>query len=401
MIEKALNKIDPVRSRPREFASATVTLGRPASNGIDWLLVFFILPIIAAGLATMRSFGGEGVGSVFFNKQVVWILLGFSIFFVFSFIDFRFLKRTDVLVAIYLLNTIILLLLFIVGHVAYGSKSWFSFSFFSFQPVDMMKLVLVLILAKYFSRRHVEIRDTKHIFISGFYAFLPFVLVLLQPDFGSAMIIFFIWLGMVLVSGISKLHLLAVFALGTVIFTLFWFFIFAPYQKARIINFIHPLADIHGTGYNAFQSTIAVGSGEITGKGLGFGTQSRLKFLPQPQADFVFAAYAEEWGFIGSVLILLLYGLLIWRILYSATLGAYNFEILFSMGIAIFFMSHIIINIGMNLALLPVTGIPLPFMSYGGSHLMFEFAGLGILMSMKRYARFAHRDDTKNEFLGV
>ncbi len=139
----------------------------------------------------------------------------------------------------------------------------------------------------------------------------------------------------------------------------------------------------------------------ITGKGLGFGTQSRLKFLPQPQADFVFAAYAEEWGLVGSLLILLLYGAIIWRILYSAVLGAYNFEMLFGMGIAIFFMSHILVNIGMNLGLMPVTGIPLPFMSYGGSHLLFEFTGLGILMSMNRYSRSVHRDDVKNEFLGA
>ncbi len=372
-----------------------------ALNKIDWLLVFFILPIILAGLVTMKSFTPLEDTSNFFSKQIIWILVGFAVFFVFSFIDFRFLKRTNVLVALYLINAGILLLLFILGNVANGAKSWLDFGFFSFQPVDMTKLVLVLILAKYFSRRHVEVRDIKHIFISGFYAFVPFVLVLLQPDFGSAMIIFFIWLGMVLVSGISKIHLFAVFASAVVIFTVFWFFIFAPYQKARISNFIHPLTDIRGTGYNAFQSTIAVGSGEIVGKGLGFGTQSRLKFLPQPQADFVFAAYAEEWGLIGSLLILLLYGLVIWRILYAATLGAYNFEILFSLGIAIFFMSHILINIGMNLGLMPVTGIPLPFMSYGGSHLLFEFSGLGILMGMRRYARSVHRDDTKNEFLGA
>lgn len=372
-----------------------------ALNRIDWLLVFFILPIIVAGLVTMKSFAPLESAGDFFNKQIIWVLIGLTIFFVFSFIDFRFLKRTNVLVFIFLLNSAILLLLFVLGNVSHGAKSWFDFGYFSFQPVDIMKLVLVLILAKYFSRRHVEIRDTKHIFISGFYAFIPFVLVLLQPDFGSAMIIFFIWLGMVLVSGISKVHLLLVFTSGLVIFAFFWFLIFAPYQKARVANFISPLSDIHGTGYNAFQSTIAVGSGQITGKGLGFGTQSRLKFLPAPQSDFVFAAYAEEWGLVGSLLILLLYGLVIWRILYSATLGAYNFEILFSMGIAIFFMSHILINIAMNLGLMPVTGIPLPFMSYGGSHLLTEFAGLGILMSMRRYARIAHRDKMKNEFLGA
>ncbi|MFA6000144.1 MAG: rod shape-determining protein RodA [Candidatus Paceibacterota bacterium] len=368
---------------------------------IDWMLVFFIIPLALAGLATMRSFvPEEGAGS-FFDKQIIWIVLSFTIFFIFSFIDFRFLKRTNVLVFIFLSFCAILLLLFILGNVVHGSKSWFDFGGFSFQPADMMKLVLVLILAKYFSRRHVEIRDIKHIFISGFYAFLPFVLVLLQPDFGSAMIIFFIWLGMVLVSGISKTHLFVVFLCGVLIFISFWFFVFADYQKARIANFVNPLADIHGSGYNAFQSTIAVGSGQILGKGLGFGTQSRLKFLPEYQTDFVLAAYAEEWGFVGSILVIILFGLVIWRILYMASRGDSNFEMLFGMGIAIFFMSHILIHIGMNIGLLPITGIPLPFMSYGGSHLLTEFMGLGMLMGMHRYSRPAHPDDMKNEFLGL
>lgn len=374
---------------------------RKISNGIDWLLFLFILPIISAGLFTMKSFAPLEATGDFFSRQIIWVLIGLTVFFVFAFTDFRFLKHTNILALVYILSSVILFLLFILGYVSHGAKSWFNLGLFSFQPVDLMKLVLVLVLAKYFSRRHVEIHDIKHIFISGLYMLVPLVLVLLQPDFGSAMIIFFIWLGMVLVSGISKMHLLAVFTSGIFLFVVFWFFIFAPYQKARIMTFVDPLADIHGSGYNAFQSTVAVGSGQITGKGLGFGTQSRLKFLPQPQSDFVFAAFAEEWGLIGSILILFLYSLVIYRILDSALLGAYNFEILFGMGIAIFFMSHILINIGMNLGLMPVTGIPLPFMSYGGSHLIIEFAALGILMSMKSYTRSVHRDDVKNEFLGA
>lgn len=372
-----------------------------AIKRIDWLLVFFIIPIVLAGLVTMKSFAPSEDAGNFFDKQVIWAVLSFAVFFLFSFIDFRFLKRTNILVFLFLFFSFLLLILFIFGNISHGAQSWFSFGGFSFQPADMIKLVLVLILAKYFSRRHVEIRDIKHIFISGFYALIPFILILFQPDFGSALIVFFIWLGMVLVSGISKTHFLFVFLSGILIFVSFWFFVFAPYQKARIVDFINPLADIHGSGYNAFQSTIAVGSGQISGKGLGFGTQSRLKFLPEYQTDFILAAYAEEWGFVGSILILLLYGLVIWRILYTASFGATNFEILFGMGIAIFFMSHILINIGMNLGLLPVTGIPLPFMSYGGSHLLTEFMGLGILMSMRRYARPAHRDDMRNEFLGL
>ncbi len=370
-------------------------------NRIDWLLVLFILPIVSAGLITMKSFTPlESTGN-FFGKQIIWVLVSFTVFFIFSFIDFRFLKRTDVLVFLFLFFCFLLIVLIGLGHISNGAKSWFNLGFFFFQPVDLMKLILVLVLAKYFSRRHVEIRDIKHIFISGVYAFVPLVLVLLQPDFGSAMIILSIWLGMVLVSGISKMHLFLVFVSGALVFAALWAFAFAPYQKARIYNFINPLADIHKSGYNVFQSTIAVGSGQLLGKGLGFGTQSRLKFLPVPQSDFIFAAFSEEWGFMGSALILFLYILIIWRILYSTSFGSSNFEILFGMGIAIFFMSHILINVGMNLGLLPVTGIPLPFMSYGGSHLLTEFAGLGILMSMRKYGRSAHRDDTKHEFLGV
>jgi len=372
-----------------------------ALKRIDWLLVFFILPIILAGLFTMKSFTPvEGMAN-FFEKQIGWIIFSLIVFFLFSFIDFRFLYRTEIILGIFLFSLALLALLFLIGNIAKGAQSWFSLGGFSFQPADLIKLVLVLVLAKYFSRRHVEIKNVKHIFISALYAFVPFVFVLLQPDFGSAMILFLIWLGMVLVSGISKKHLLLVFTGGILTFFLLWSFAFAPYQKARIVSFLNPLADIHGSGYNAFQSTVAVGSGGVLGKGVGFGTQSRLQFLPEPQTDFIFAAFSEEWGFVGSVSLIVLYGLVIWRILYRASLGASNFEMLFGMGVAIYFMSHLLINIGMNLGLLPITGIPLPFMSYGGSHLLVEFTALGILMSTRKYSRSVHRDDMQHEFLGI
>mgnify|MGYP003423119776 FL=1 len=365
---------------------------------IDWLLFLFLIPVLGAGLITMKSFTEE---TPFFSHQLIWIAVSFVVFFIFSYIDFRFLKRTEVLVTIFCFFSGLLLLLFVAGHTANGAQSWFSFGGFSFQPSDMMKLVVILMLAKYFSRRHVEIENFKHIFISGLYALIPFVLVFLQPDFGGAMIIFFIWFGMALVSGISKRHLLLVVGIAGVVFAILWGFVFEPYQKARINNFIQPLSNIQGSGYNVYQSTIAVGSGQITGKGVGFGTQSRLKFLPEYQTDFIFAAFAEEWGFVGVILLFLLLGLIIWRILHIALLGATNFEILYGLGLAIYFMSHFIINIGMNLGIMPVTGITLPFMSYGGSHIMTEFIGLSILMGMNRYRRVAHRDDMRNEFLGI
>lgn len=206
---------------------------------------------------------------------------------------------------------------------------------------------------------------------------------------------------MVMVSGISKKHLAGVFLLGVLAAGLLWSFVFKDYQKDRIMTFIHPLTDIQGAGYNAYQSTIAVGSGETLGKGVGYGTQSRLRFLPEYQTDFIFAAFAEEWGFVGVVILFALFGVIIWRVLAGAILGVSNFEILFGMGVAIMFMSHIMVNVGMNIGLLPVTGTPLPFLSYGGSHLITEFAALGMLQGMRRYNRAAHKDDTTHEFLGI
>lgn len=367
------------------------------NSRIDWVLFFSLLPLLIFGLVTMSSFTSE---SYFFYRQVTWILLSLAIFFGFSLVDWRFLRRSGILVGGYLFLVGLLLLLFVIGTVTKGAQSWLSLGGFSLQPADFMKLVLVLMLAKYFSKRHIEIANIRHIIVSGVYAFFPFVAIMLQPDFGSALIIFMIWLGMILVSGVSRKHL-AWLGLAATIFSVgAWMFVLQDYQKARIMTFIHPLADVRGSGYNAFQSTIAVGSGQLTGKGVGYGTQSRLKFLPEYQTDFIFAAFAEEWGFFGVLIFFFLFGLIIWRILATAMKGATNFEILFGLGIAVMFMSHLIIHVGMNIGILPVTGLPLPFLSYGGSHLLAEFMGLGILMGMRRYSLAYHRDDVKNEFIG-
>ncbi|MSU45389.1 MAG: rod shape-determining protein RodA [Candidatus Zambryskibacteria bacterium] len=365
---------------------------------IDWILLGSVIPILCAGLFTMNSFVGD---SLIFTKQVIWIIISLTVFFVFSTIDFRFLRRTGVLVSLFVASCVALIVVLLFARVVNGAQSWFDFGAVSFQPSDPIKLVLILILAKYFSRRHIEIANIRHIITSGFYAFSIFALILLEPDFGSAIIIFFIWLGMVLVSGISKRHLGIVCLLGIIAFGGLWVYGFKEYQKERIKNFIHPLTNIQGSGYNAYQSTIAVGSGQVWGKGIGYGTQSRLKFLPEYQTDFIFAAFAEEWGFLGVLILLILYGTLMWRILVNAILGVSNFEVLFGAGLAVLFMTHFIVNVGMNIGVLPVTGITIPFMSYGGTHLLTEFMGLGILMGMRRYRRDTPKDMIKNEFLGV
>ncbi|MEI7463157.1 MAG: rod shape-determining protein RodA [Candidatus Taylorbacteria bacterium] len=364
---------------------------------IDWWLFFAILPIIAAGLITMYSFSGD---NSFAAHQIIGIVVAIIVFFGVSFIDVRFLRSTWVSVTLFILSTSLLSALFLLGRVSHGAQSWFSIGTFSFQPSDIAKIALIIVLAKYFSRRHIEIANIRHILVSGAYAFVIFALVLVHPDLGSAMIIVLIWLGMTMVSGISKKHLFSMIAIAAVIFAVLWNFGFKEYQKDRIRSFIDPLADIHGAGYNAYQSTIAVGSGGLLGKGVGYGTQSRLKFLPEYQTDFIFAAFSEEWGFVGIFIIFSLYSIIIWRILKNAINGDTNFEILFGAGVAVYFIVHIAINVGMNMQLLPVTGTPLPFMSYGGTHMVSEFLALGLLMSMRRYSRIAHKDLTKNEFIG-
>ena len=361
---------------------------------IDWVIPLALLPVLGAGLVTINSFGvGDAVNLV--NRQLLWITLSFTIFFLSSQLDMRFLRKTNVLVGLFLFGIGSLLLLFILGKTVKGATSWIDLGGFSLQPSDPMKLVLILLLAKYFSRRHIEIAHPKHIIISGLYMLIPFLLVLMQPDFGSAIILFVIWFGMILVAGISRKHLLTLVSMGLVAGVILWTFVFAPYQKARIMSFLDPSGDLQGAGYNAYQSAIAVGSGQIFGKGVGYGTQSRLAFLPEYETDFIFAAFAEEWGFLGTLLLFLCLAIVIWRIVRSSLTGATNFEILYGVGVAIFFVSHIFINVGMNIKLMPVTGITLPFLSAGGSHLMTEFLALGILMAMRRYARTAHRDDMR------
>ena len=370
---------------------------RVGSTSIDWWIFLSIIPLALAGLVTMNSFTGDSTFSI---HQFVWILISVAAFFVISFVDVRFLRSTWMSVALFSVSLISLVAVAAVGKITNGAQSWFDFGFFSFQPADFAKLAIIIILAKYFSRRHIEIANIRHILISGAYSFLLIVAVLSQPDFGSAMIMGLIWLGMVMISGISKKHLFSMIGLAVLTFVLLWSFGFQEYQKDRIRNFINPLADVRGAGYNAYQSTVAVGSGQLFGKGLGYGTQSRLKFLPEYQTDFIFAAFAEEWGFVGVLIAFTLYGILIWRIIKISLRGATNFEILYGAGVATYFIVHIFVNVGMNIQLLPVTGTPLPFMSYGGTHLLAEFVALGILMSMRKYSRTVHRDVMKHEFVG-
>lgn len=351
--------------------------------GFDIILFLAVLGLSFMGLVTMYSHVGN---NVYFDRQIIWILVAVGAMCMAIIPDYRFLRSGNTTFYIYVATFVALLLVLVVGEVTLGAQSRFDLGFFSLQPSDPAKLVLILVLSKYFAKRHEEIGDFKHIIISGIYAVLIFGIVFIQPDFGSAAILFFVWLGMVLVSGIKVQHLITVFLVGIIAFVSMWQFVFFDYQKERIMTFLNPLADIQGAGYNAYQSTVAIGSGELFGKGIGYGTQSKLLFLPEYETDFIFAAFAEEWGMFGVVLLFTLFGVAIWRLLLYAVTGASNFERLFASGVAILFVAHFFIHIGMNIGLLPVTGTTIPFLSYGGSHLLTEFIAIGMVMGMRRYA---------------
>lgn len=351
-------------------------------GGFDTVLFFSVLALSLLGLVTMYSHAGD---NAYFNRQIVWILLATVALFAAMVPDYRFLRTGNMAFFLYVGTILSLILVLVIGEITLGAQSRFDLGLFSLQPSDPAKLVLIIVLAKYFAKRHEMIGDFKHIIVSGAYAMLIFGLVFIQPDFGSGVILFFLWLGLVLVSGIKIRHLLTVFTLGTVVLGLMWQFVFFDYQKDRIMTFLDPLSDIQGAGYNAYQSTVAIGSGQLFGKGIGYGTQSKLLFLPEYETDFIFAAFAEEWGIFGVVLLFVLFSLVVWRLLVHAVEGASNFERLFAAGVCILFVAHFFVHIGMNIGLLPVTGTTIPFLSYGGSHLFTEFIAVGMVMGMARY----------------
>lgn len=353
-------------------------------KGFDIYLVGACVLLTGMGLVTMYSFQGE---NFFFHRQLLWISASLMFMMLALIPDYRFLRVGNATFGLYLSFLFLLVLVLFIGEVTLGAQSRFDLGFFSLQPSDPAKLVLIAVLSKYFSKRHEHIGDFRHIIVSGIYAMLFFGLVFIQPDFGSAIILFFIWFGMILVAGIKVRHLAIVFLMGAIAFGGMWNFAFQDYQKQRIMTFLDPLSDIQGAGYNAYQSTVAVGSGKIWGKGIGYGTQSKLQFLPEYETDFIFAAFAEEWGIVGVFTLFCLFGVVIGRLLYHAIKAATNFERLFATGVAILFVSHFFVHIGMNIGLLPVTGTTVPFLSYGGTHLMTEFLGIGIVMAMSRYAK--------------
>ncbi|MDP3093706.1 MAG: FtsW/RodA/SpoVE family cell cycle protein [bacterium] len=352
-------------------------------KSLDWLII--IPSLLLAGLSLTTILSSSYYLGIFFNfqKQTVFLLAGIALMIVFSFLDWRVLRDGPyLLVILYSLCLVGLVgLLFFAPHIR-GSRSWYRFGPVSFDPIEFTKVVLIILLAKYFSTRHVEVYRIRHILVSGLYVLAPAILILLQPEVGSVIILVFLWIGTLLVSGIKLRHFLILCLCGLILLALSWSFLLKGYQKDRISSFLSPSFAPLGSGWNQAQAKVAIGSGGLFGKGFGNGTQIRYGFLPASQTDFAFAGVVEEWGLAGAGLVLLAFIVLIWRMIRLSLVSQSNFPRLFSAGLAIIMIIQIIINVGMNLGLLPIIGIPLPLISYGGSSLIATFIGLGIIQSM-------------------
>ncbi len=348
----------------------------------DWVLVVAVFLLLVLSLVALYSVSLSKTNPDFLNlkKQMIFILVGLVGFFALCAIDYKWLKFYSI--PIYGLAAALLLAVLIFGRVIRGTQGWFGFGWFNFQPVEFAKLAMIIFLAKYFSRGAHEIFRFRHIMVSGIFSAILIGLVLLQPDFGSALVLFFLWLLMLFLIGIKRSHLVVLLLLVATFLAGSWLFIFQDYQKERILGFFDPSRDPLGRGYNITQAQIAVGSGQILGRGIGFGPQSQLRFVPENQTDFIFAVLAEELGFLGAALILALWGIIFWRILRIARRARDDFSLFFAAGSAIVFLIQIFINIGMTVGVAPVTGISLPFVSYGGSALVVNLAMVGILESI-------------------
>jgi len=350
---------------------------------LDWGIIISAVVLVCFGLAGIYSVGVAKNDFSNFYKQIIFFAFGFLLMIIISFFDYRFLKNNSYLILI-LYGFCLLLLagLHFFAPIINGTRGWYKLGILSLDPIEPTKIVLLFLLAKYFSMRHVEMYKFRHIVLSGLYVALPALLIFIKPDLGGTMVLVLMWLGVLLISGIKTKHLLIVLLCFILVATLAWNFLLKDYQRDRITSFMFP-NDPLGTSWNQDQARIAIGSGQIWGQGLANGSQVQYGFLPEPHTDFIFSVIAEEWGIIGVSLLFLTYGFLVWQVLKIAIHSQSNFPRLFAVGFTIILISQFLLNIGMNLSLLPVVGIYLPFISYGGSGLLFNFIAIGILQSIK------------------
>ncbi|MER3447336.1 MAG: rod shape-determining protein RodA [Candidatus Dadabacteria bacterium] len=350
-------------------------------KNFDWVLFFIPLLISIIGLVNLYSATYQ-TGFKVFQRQLVWVVLGVVAMVLISFLDYRTLERyTHHMYAVFIL---LLVAVLVFSKAVLGSKRWLSLGPVTIQPSEFVKILIILILAKFyhndFEGGPYGLRDLIKPIL---FVAVPSVLVLLQPDLGTALIILLTSASLILFMGVRLKSLVFILAIILGFSYPAWHFALRDYQKERIETFLDSSRDPLGSGYNTIQSQIAVGSGKLLGKGFKKGSQTQLRFIPEQHTDFAFSVLCEEWGFVGGAFALLLYFLLVLWILDMASLAKDKFSMALSFGVASMFFWHTLINVGMVTGIIPVVGVPLPLLSYGGSSALTVMMGIGMVLGIK------------------
>ncbi len=349
-------------------------------KGVDWALIsgVFLLSIIGFIVVLSATIHTPDIATLW-KRQLFWFFLSFFGMWVFSRIDYRFWIEASYI--FYGFAIFSLLLVLVLGDQTNGAKRWIKLGILSYQPSELAKLSVLLVLARYIGSRTIELFYLGRFFLLLALLGVPLVLILKQPDLGSALLLVPVSFILMYVGGIQYRWLLWMLLLGLSSCPLVWHFL-KDYQKERLLVFVNPQADPLGAGYNIIQSTIAIGSGGISGKGFLQGTQTQLSFIPEHHTDFIFSVLGEEWGFVGCATVLLLYFFMLQKSFEIARKARDREGSLLALGVASMFAVQIVINVGMTVGLLPVTGLTLPFISYGGSSLLFSYAAVGMLLNI-------------------
>jgi rod shape determining protein RodA len=315
----------------------------------------------------------------FFARQVIWAVVGTGLMLLVAFTDYSIFANVNHL--IYALTLLSLILVYAVGRITFGAQRWIDLGIFDLQPSELAKVLLIIVLAKFLADRQEHLKRLSSFILSLLYIAVPMIFIYIQPDLGTAIVLGVSWLAMVLVAGVRLKHVGILILSGLLASPIVWFSLHG-YMRERIFVFFDPTRDPLGAGYNINQARIAVGSGGFLGQGFARGSQSQLHFLRVRHTDYIFSVLGEELGFVGVVLLLLLFLVVIWRILRVAEMARDTFGQLIACGIATVVAFQVVANVGMNVGLLPASGVPLPFISYGGSALMALLIGEGVVQNI-------------------
>lgn len=349
---------------------------------IDWMLLTVALTLTSIGLVAIYGIGvsQEPADLFLFQKQFVTALIGCVLVVLLALLDYRHLRAYGLI--FYFIGALLLLTVLFFGVEVNGTQGWFRVGILSFQPIEVAKVTLAIYLAALYAKRGRGRLTWTTFLMGGVATGIYTVLAMLQPDFGSGMVLILIWGGISAFAGLPKRAWIILPLLLVTTGTLVWTSALKPYQRARIESFLDPTTDPRGTGYNAIQARIAIGSGGVFGKGIGEGSQARLRFLPAASTDFIFAVVGEEMGLVGVVFVFVMFFLLLSRFLRLGNESEDDFAAYLLVGIGSMFLIHLCVNAGMNLGLLPITGIPMPFLSAAASNLLVIYACIGLTQSV-------------------